>query len=141
MKKAELGDVVKVHYLAKTKDEIIFDTKKPFQLTIGKKEVIPAFETALIGMSIGESKTVNVPSDKAFGPYFKELISKIEKEKIPENLKLEIGKQLKIQQPDDTAILVTIIDMDDKTITFDANHPLAGKDIIFSIELLEILQK
>lgn len=141
MDQAKKGDTVKVHYKAKTQDETIFDstTLEPLKLTIGNNEVIPAFEEALIGMKLGESKTIFVSAEDAFGPYLNELVSKVERIKIPKNIELKVGGQLQIQQPDGSAILVTIKDLDDKTATLDANHPLAGKDISFDIELLEIL--
>jgi peptidylprolyl isomerase len=141
MNKAKKGDTVKVNYKAKTVNEIIFDSKKqePLKLTIGKNEVIPAFEEALIGMILGEKKTINVAAQDAFGPYLNELISQVDRDKIPSTVKLQVGQQLQIQQPDGSAIIVTVKDLDNQKATFDANHPLAGKDIIFDIELVEIL--
>jgi peptidylprolyl isomerase len=141
MNKAKKGDTVKVNYKAKTENEIIFDSKKqePLKLTIGKNEVIPAFEEALIGMNLGEKKTINVDAQDAFGPYLSELVSQVDIDKIPPSVKLQIGQQLQIQQPDGSAIIVTVKDLDNQKATFDANHPLAGKDIIFDIELVEIL--
>lgn len=139
---AKQGDIVKVHYRAKTTNEIIFDSKnlEPLMLTIGKNEVIPAFENALIGMKQGESKTISVVANEAFGPYQKELVSKIDKSQMPPNVDLKVGQVLQFQEPDGNLIVVTVIALDDKTATFDANHPLAGKDLTFEIELLEILK-
>lgn len=141
MNSAAQGDTVKVHYLAKTKNEIIFDSKnlEPLKLTIGKNEVIPAFEEALIGMKKGEHKIINVGAKDAFGLYDKELISRVERKELPPNIDLKVGQVLQIQEPDGNSIVVTLIDLDDKIATFDANHPLAGKDLIFEIELIEIL--
>jgi FKBP-type peptidyl-prolyl cis-trans isomerase 2 len=140
MNQVKKGDIVKVNYKAKTQDEVIFDstTIEPLKITIGKEEVIPAFEDALLKMNIGESKTIHVSADKAFGPYLEELISQIERDKIPPEVELQIGQQLQIQQPDGSAIIVKVLSLDDKVATFDANHPLAGKDITFDIDLLEI---
>lgn len=141
MNSAAQGDTVKVHYLAKTKNEIIFDSKnlEPLKLTIGKNEVIPAFEEALVGMKKGEHKIINVGAKDAFGLYDKELISKVERKQLPPNVDLKVGQVLQIQEPDGNSIVVTLIGLDDKIATFDANHPLAGKDLIFEIELIEIL--
>ena len=141
MNQAKKGDTVRVNYKAKTTDETIFDSTQlePLKLTIGKNEVIPAFEEALIDMNLGETKTINVTSEEAFGPYLDELVSQVDRDNIPQNVILEIGQQLQIKQPDGSAIIVTVKDLDDKKATFDANHPLAGKDITFDIELLEIL--
>jgi peptidylprolyl isomerase len=140
---AKKGDVVKVHYKAKANDEIIFDSAslEPLKLKIGNNDVIPAFENALIGMAQGESKTIFVPAMDAFGPYLEELVSKVERSKIPASFKLKLGQQIQLQQNDGSIIMVTITQLDDKTATFDANHPLAGKDLTFDIELLEILKK
>ncbi|MFA5250696.1 MAG: FKBP-type peptidyl-prolyl cis-trans isomerase [Parachlamydiales bacterium] len=139
---AKLGDTVKVHYQAKTKDLLIFDSKKtePLQIKIGDNQVIPAFEKALIGMGLGEQKSILVPSGEAFGPYIEELVSTINRSELPSHLDLKIGQQLQIQQPDGSIILVTLANLTDKFATFDANHPLAGKDITFQIELLDILK-
>lgn len=140
---AKKGDTVKVHYQAKAGDQLIFDSKnlEPLQLTIGKNDVIPAFENALIGMGLGETKTIFVPSAEAFGPYLEELVSNVEISKIPPSFKLKLGQQIQLQQNDGSIILVTLTHLDDKMATFDANHPLAGKDLTFDIELLEILKK
>ena len=141
MKQAKKGDTVKVNYEAKTNDETIFDSKnlEPLKVTIGKNEVIPAFEDALIGMNLGEKKTIHVDAQDAFGPYLADLVSQIDRDKLPANLTLHIGQQLQIQQPDGSAIIVTVKDLTNKIATFDANHPLAGKNITFNIELVEIL--
>jgi peptidylprolyl isomerase len=139
---AKKGDTVKVHYIAKTADKTIFDSKTlvdPLQFTIGKEEIIPAFEIALIGMEKGQKKTVHVESQNAFGSYEKDLISTVNRSELPKDLKLEIGQQLQVQQPDESVVLVTVADLNEKTVTLDANHPLAGKDITFDIQLVEIV--
>ncbi len=140
----EGGSTVKVHYVAKTNEnEIIFNSEEntdPIQFTLGNNEILPAFETAIIGMKKGENKTITIPSDEAFGPYTKELISKIKKEALPKDLSPTIGQQLQLQQPDGSILLVTIIDETDDVFVFDANHPLAGKDIIFSVRLVDIVK-
>ena len=140
-KAAKQGDTVKIHYTAKTVKEIIFDSKRqdsPLEVTIGEADIIPAFEDALVGMAAGEKKTIHVVAEEAFGPYLKELISTIDRAQIPPNVKLQVGQQLQIQQSDGTPIIVTVADLNDSKVTFDANHPLAGKDLTFDINLLEI---
>jgi peptidylprolyl isomerase len=139
---AKFGDTVKVHYKAKTKDILIFDSltqMDPLVFTIGDGQIIPAFEKALVGMKVGEEKTINLQPEEAFGPYLEELVTTVEKSQLPPNLDIQKGQQLQIQQPDGQVILVKVIDIDDTKITFDANHPLAGKDIIFDIHLIEIV--
>ncbi len=142
MTQAKYGDVVKVHYKARTDEQIIFDSSaqaNPLQFKIGDEQIIPAFEEAIIGMNAGDSKTINIHSNEAFGPYLNELISTVEKNQLPPNLELEVGQQLQIQQPDGQILLVKVLDMSASTVTFDANHPLAGKDLIFDIQLVEII--
>ena len=142
MGKVKEGDTVKVHYKAKTNGDIIFDSKiqpEPLIFKLGTEEIIPSFEKALIDMQTGESKTITVTADKAFGPYLEELVSSINKSELPKDLKLEIGQQLQIEQPDGTQILVTVANMTSDQVKFDANHPLAGKDLTFDIELIEIV--
>ncbi len=137
---AKIGDTVVVHYQAKAKDQLIFDSKKtePLKIKIGDNEVIPAFEDALVGMQQGQNKTISVPAQEAFGPYIEELVSTIDRKELPPTLDLKIGQQLQVQQPDGSMILVSVVNLTDKFATFDANHPLAGKDINFNIELLNI---
>ncbi len=139
---AKQGDTVKVHYLARTKNEVIFNSKnlEPLKLTIGNNEVIPAFEKAIIGMKLGDHKIINVAAKDAFGLYQKELISKVDRNLLPKDLELQVGQVLQIQEPDGNNVVVTLIAIDDKIATFDGNHPLAGKDLTFEIELLEILK-
>lgn len=138
---AKIGDLVQVHYQAKAKNQLIFDSKRtePLKIKIGENQVIPAFEKALIGMSIGQNKSILVPAHEAFGPYIEELVSTINRSELPKELNLKIGQQMQIQQPDGSMILVTVLNLTDKFATFDANHPLAGKDITFNIELLDII--
>jgi len=138
----KFGDTVKVHYKAMTKDSIIFDSSSqidPLIFTIGDGQIIPAFEQALIGMQIGEKKTINLQAEEAFGPYVEELVTTVEKSQLPPNLELKKDQQLQIQQPDGQIILVKVVDINENNVTFDANHPLAGKDITFDINLVEIV--
>ena len=138
----KFGDTVKIHYKAKTNDSIIFDSLNqldPLVFTIGDGQIIPAFEQALVGMKAGEKKTINLLAADAFGPYIEELITTIEKSQLPPNVELKRDQQLQIQQPDGQIILVKVMQINDNSVTFDANHPLAGKDITFDIHLLEIV--
>lgn len=138
----KFGDTVKVHYKAKTQDLVIFDSSNqmdPLIFTIGDGQIIPAFEKALIGMKAGDKKTINLASDDAFGPYIEELVTTVDRSQLPANLELEKNQQLQIQQPDGQIILVKVLKINDKSVTFDANHPLAGKDITFDIHLIEIV--
>jgi peptidylprolyl isomerase len=138
----KFGDTVKVHYKAKTEDLVIFDSSyqmDPLIFTIGDGQIIPAFEKALIGMKAGERKTINLEAEDAFGPYMDELVTTVEKNQLPPNLDLQKDQQLQIQQPDGQILLVKVLKINDRCVTFDANHPLAGKDITFDIHLIEIV--
>lgn len=142
MAKAKQGDTVKVHYTGKLEDGTIFDTssnRDPLEFTIGNGEIIPGFEEAVIGMSPGETKTVKVPANKAYGPHHKEMVVTVSRAQFPENLSPQVGQMLEVRQSDGAVIVVTVADVTDESVTLDANHPLAGKELIFDIELVEIL--
>lgn len=135
------GDIVKVHYTGKLQNGDVFDTSEsrgPIEFKIGDKTIIPGFEKAIVGMKKGEKKTITIPSDKAYGPRMNDLISDVEKSHFPPDIKPEVGLQLELKQPEGATILVTVTNVSGDVVTLDANHPLAGKDLIFDIELLEI---
>ncbi|NWF75756.1 MAG: peptidylprolyl isomerase [Nitrospirae bacterium] len=141
MGQAKIGDTVKVHYTGKLNDGTIFDTsegREPLKFTIGEGHIIPGFEQAIIGMSINESKTIKIPSDNAYGPYRKEMVVVVQRNQLPSHIKPEKGLHLRIPGPDGQGFVVIITDMSDSTITLDGNHPLAGKDLTFDIQLIEI---
>jgi len=135
------GDIVEVHYKGSLEDGTVFDTsyeREPLEFTLGQDQLIPGFEQAVIGMKIGESKTVTIPAEQAYGLYNNELISVTDRNNLPDGLDPEVGQQLQAQQPDGRTIIVTVIEVSETSITVDANHPLAGKDLTFEIELIGI---
>jgi len=139
---AENGDIVKVHYTGKLENGMIFDTsakRGPLRFTIGDGQLIPGFEQAVVGMNLGESKRVKVPADKAYGPHCEEMVLVVDQNQLPKHLKLEVGQQLQIPQKDGNKTLVTVTNVSESSVTLDANHPLAGKDLTFDIQLVEIL--
>jgi len=142
MTQAKQGDIVNVHYTGKLGDGTVFDTSRnrhPLQFTIGKGQVIVGFEKAIDGMNIGESKTVTISMDNAYGPRREEMIITMERSKLPADLNPKVGQRLELTQMDDQNILVTVTAVSDSMLTLDANHPLSGKDLIFDIELVGIL--
>ncbi len=142
MAQAQFGKTVKVNYTVRLDDGTVVDSTEghgPFQFIIGTGSVIPGFEKEIMGMNTGESKTVKVPMDDAYGPYYKELIKEVERSHFPEDFKFEAGQRLELARPDGQADLVTVVSVSEKTVVFDTNHPLAGKDLMFDIELLEVL--
>jgi peptidylprolyl isomerase len=142
MTQAKKGDTVNVHYTGKLKDGTVFDSsvdREPLQFTISEGRILPGFEQGVIGMKPGDTKTVSIPADKAYGLHRKDLVLVVDKSKIPSHLKPEVGQQLKLNQPDGRAVPVRVTDISQSKVTLDANHPLAGKDLTFEIELVEIV--
>jgi peptidylprolyl isomerase len=142
MAEARDGDTVKVHYTGKLDDGTVFDTstdRDPLQFTIGERQVIPGFEKAIIGMNPGESKTTKVPADKAYGPHQKERVMVVDRGQLPVDLKPKVGQQLQSRQADGRTIRVTVTEVSESRVTLDANHPLAGKNLTFDVQLVEIV--
>jgi peptidylprolyl isomerase len=142
MEQAKRGDTVKVHYTGSLEDGTIFDSSKqgePLEFTIGGGEIIPGFEEAVIGMSPGESKRKVVPASQAYGPSRPDMMVQLDREMIPDELELFVGQELEIEDPEGRTNNVVVRDLTEKTVTLDGNHPLAGKDLQFQIELLEIV--
>ena len=142
MAQAKHGDTVKVHYKGKLEDGTVFDSsesREPLEFTIGEYKVIPGFEEAVVGMSPGDSKTEKVPADQAFGPYREELVSDIDRERIPRGVDPKVGTRLQVPKSDGRTTEVLVTGLTESKVTVDANHPLARDDLIFDIELLEIL--
>jgi peptidylprolyl isomerase len=139
---AKYGDTVKVHYTGKLQDGSIFSTTSnigPVQLTLGQGRVIPAFENAVVGMRPGESITANIRAADAYGTRRKEMTQVIARDQFPRHLNPVIGQVLQDHQQDGRIINVTVVDVSESSVTLDANHPLAGKDLSFDIQLVEIL--
>ena len=142
MTQAKSGDTVTIQYTGRLEDNSVFDTsvyREPIQLTIGQGRTIPALEEAIIGMETGESKTVEIPSEQAYGAYQKELVHTVSRKVLPVEMEPKIGKRLKATSMDGRAFSVTIKDVSENSVTMDANHPLAGKDLTFDIELIAII--
>ena len=141
MKQANVGNNVKVHYKGSLDDGTVFDSahdSDPLEFTIGGEQVIPGFEDAVIGMSIGEIKTSRITYDNAYGPHREEMVVVFNRDQFPANIQPSIGQILRFRRNDDSVIEVTIISVSDSNVTFDGNHPLAGKDLTFEIQLIEI---
>lgn len=141
MAAAKDGDTVKVHYTGKLDDGTVFDSSEgrpPLEFKIGEKKVIPGFESGVIGMAEGDEKTITIPHDQAYGDKRDDLVQQISKNQVPPDLKPEVGQRLQLQQTDGQVFEVTVAAMDEESITLDANHPLAGKDLTFDIKLESI---
>jgi peptidylprolyl isomerase len=143
MSQAKQGDTVQLHNMGKLQDGTVFDTSRerhPLQFTIGNGQVIDGFEKAVIGMKIGESKTARIPMEQAYGPRREDLVVTMDRSKLPPGLNPKIGQRLELTQVDDQTSLVTVTDATESTLTLDANHPLAGKELTFDIELISIVE-
>ncbi len=141
MTKAKNGDTVQVHYVGKFEDDTIFDSsegKAPLEIKLGSGEIIQGFNDAIVGMSIGEKKSTTIPAEKAYGPHQKELLMEVGHEQFPPEIIPEIGQKIQLTQPDGQEVTVAVTKMNDTIVTLDANPPLAGKDLLFDIELVEI---
>lgn len=141
MQKVEEGNSVKVHYTGKLKSGEVFDSSKdkdPIEFEIGKQQMIPGFENAVVGMEEGGTKTVEIESENAYGDINDELFIEVPKSELPENITPEVGMQLQVQQQSGQQVPVQISEVKESSITLDANHPLAGKDLVFDIEVVEI---
>jgi len=142
MSQAKLGDTVKIHYTGKLNDNITFQTSighKPLEFTIGQEQLIPAFEQAIVGMNPGDLKHVEIPAYEAFGPYHDELVQTVDRSLLPADLEPEVGQRLNMSSDGGQTVVVTVIDFSESSVTLDANHPLAGEDLAFDIELVEII--
>ncbi len=141
MTQAKDGNTVKVHYTGKLENGEVFDSsegREPLEFTIGQDQMIPGFETAVTGMKTGENKTaVKVTAEDAYA-YQEELVVEVGRDQIPDHITAEIGQQLQVQQPDGQTMVVSVTDSSDESVTLDANHPLAGKDLYFDIEVVDI---
>ncbi len=141
MSHAKNGDTVRVHYTGRVENGEVFANsqgEEPLEFTIGGGEFIPGLENGVIGMEVGETRTITVPPEEAYGARSRELISKIRKADLPEQISPAIGLQLRLQTPDGSHIDLRITDMDEDTVTLDANHPLAGNTVVFNLELVQI---
>ena len=142
MVQAKSGDTVKVHYTGTLNNGQVFDSSKerdPLEFTLGTGMVIPGFDAAVSGLEVGESVTTTIPVDQAYGPYQKEMVAEIEKQNIPADFELAVGQRLQMQVPGGDAMAVTITDIQGEMITLDGNHPLAGQDLTFELELVAIV--
>lgn len=141
MSQAEKGNTVKVHYTGTLTDETIFDSsrqREPIEFEVGAGQMIAGFDAAVQGMKVGESKKINIPSTEAYGPVNEEAMIKVPKEQLPEGMAPEVGMQLEAAQEDGRTQVLVVAEVLETEVILDANHPLAGKDLIFDIEMMEI---
>jgi peptidylprolyl isomerase len=143
MAKAKEGDRVKVYFTGTLGDGTIFGQThedEPFEFTIGEKSVLPKFEGAVIGMKEGENKTILIAPEDAYGLRDEKRVFTAEKSEIPDHITPEIGKKIQVQMGSGEMAILTVLEVSEDKVIFDANDPLAGEELTFEIKLLEILQ-
>ncbi|TCS67273.1 FKBP-type peptidyl-prolyl cis-trans isomerase [Primorskyibacter sedentarius] len=141
MTQVKTGDTVRIHYTGTLADGSTFDSsagRDPLEFTVGSGQIIPGLDKAMPGMAVGDTKTVAVVADEAYGQADPNARQSVPRSEIPADLPLDIGTQLQVQTQDGQVMAVTVAEVTEAEVTLDANHPLAGKDLTFDIELVEI---
>ncbi|WFE75111.1 peptidylprolyl isomerase [Roseinatronobacter sp. S2] len=141
MTQAKAGDTVRIHYTGTLADGSVFDSSEgrdPLEFQLGAGAIIPGLDRAIDGMTVGDQKTVTIPSTEAYGDYQPEARQDVPRDQIPADIPLDPGTMLQMQTPDGRAMPVTVAEVTDQAVTLDANHPLAGKDLTFAVEVVSV---
>ncbi|WP_305969463.1 MULTISPECIES: FKBP-type peptidyl-prolyl cis-trans isomerase [unclassified Mameliella] len=141
MTQVKTGDTVRIHYTGTLTDGSTFDSSQgrdPLEFTVGSGQIIPGLDKAIPGMEVGDKKTVQVPAEDAYGDTNPEARQDVPRSEIPDDIPLDLGTQLQVQAQGGQVLPVTVVAVTEEVVTLDANHPLAGKDLTFDIELVEI---
>ena len=144
MSKVQANDTVEVHYAGKLANGQVFDStegKDPLKITLGEGNLIPGIEKGLLDMEVDEKKTITIPKEDAYGEVRKELFQVVQKEELPDTIKPEVGMGLVAKNPDGSEQQLRVAEVNDDHIVIDANHPLAGQDLIFELQLVSLLLK
>ena len=144
MAQAKAGDRVKINFIGKLEDGSVFANtadREPLEFKLGEGKIIPGIENAVEGMNVGESKTVKVPPEQAYGQRRDELVEELGRDKFPKNIELQVGQKFEVPQQEGQPMVVRVVDVSEQTVTLDGNHPLAGRELTFELELLEIPSK
>ena len=137
---AKAGDTVRIHYTGTLQDGSVFDSsegREPLSFTLGAGEVIPGFDTAVSGMEVGAKRTVTIPAAEAYGPRRDDMILAIPRDQVPPEINPTVGEQLQVGQGNDQ-FLVTVAEVNEREVVLDGNHPLAGEDLTFALQLVAI---
>ena len=141
MTEAKENDKVKVHYKGSLQDGSVFDSsenRQPLEFTIGQGMVIPGFEKGVVGMCEGDTKVISIEAEDAYGAYREDLVGVVDKSRIPDDIDLKIGTVLQVRSPEGGVTNVVVSAITDNDVTLDMNHPLAGKELLFEVTLVEI---
>jgi peptidylprolyl isomerase len=141
MQQVKKGDTVKIHYHGKLTDGTTFDSSEgrdPLEFEVGSGQVIPGFDQGVTGMAVGEKKTIHIPADEAYGQKQEDMIMEFPKDRFPEDMVPEVGMQLNMSNGQGQNFPVVIVEVRESVVVLDANHPLAGEDLVFDLELVDI---
>lgn len=141
MAQPQKGNTVAVHYTGRLEDGTVFDSSKdgdPLRFKLGEGQVIPGFEQAILDLEPGQTGTTRIPPEEGYGPHRTELIVAIPREQLPSDIEPEIGQHFQLTVDQGNNVPVVVKDVSETSVTFDANHPLAGKTLVFDLELVEI---
>ncbi len=142
MTQAKSGDTVRIHYTGTLDDGTQFDSsagRDPLEFALGGGQVIPGFDNAVDGMAVGDSKTVTIPPEEAYGQRHEQLVQQVSRSALPDEIEPAVGMQLQSQSPEGQVMMLVVTEVEEESITVDANHPLAGQALTFDIELVEIV--
>lgn len=142
MTQAKHGDTVRIHYTGRLTDGTQFDSsqgREPLEFQLGSGQIIKGLDAQVQGMAVGDSATVSIPADDAYGPHRPEAVQTVPRDRIPPSIDLSIGARLQATGGDGQPLQLTVVGVDDAEVTVDANHPLAGKDLVFDVELVEVI--
>jgi len=140
---AQNGDIVRINYSGRLVDGTQFDSSEgraPLEFTLGQGQVISGLEQHVSGMQTGEKSTVTIPAAAAYGPRREEAVQRLDRTKVPNGIELKVGTQLQARTADGGMLPITVVGMDAQSVTVDANHPLAGQDLVFDVELVEVVK-
>jgi FKBP-type peptidyl-prolyl cis-trans isomerase 2 len=143
MNQVKENNTVKVNYTGKLSDGQIFDSsegREPIEFTLGQGQLIPGFEKGLIDMKLNEKKTITIPKEEAYGDVNKDLIQEVNKTELPQDMTPEVGMGLVSKSPDGQEMNLMVVEVREETIVIDGNHPLAGKELVFDLEVLAITE-
>ena len=143
MTTAATGDIVRIHYSGRLTDGTTFDSSEgraPLEFTLGQGQVIKGLEAHVAGMEAGEKSTVTIPVADAYGPRRDDAIQQLDRAKVPDGIDIAIGTQLQARTADGGMLPITVVALDERSVTVDANHPLAGKDLVFDVEVVEVVK-
>jgi len=143
MTQAKHGDTVRIHYTGRLLDGTQFDSSQgrdPLEFQLGSGQIIKGLDTQVQGMTVGDSATVSIPADDAYGPHRPEAVQTVPRDRIPPSVDVSVGARLQATGGDGQPLQLTVVGVDEAQVTVDANHPLAGKDLVFDVELVEVVQ-